>query len=158
MLPFAKQYIIGGSASVRGFRVRSLGPGTHQPSAADQQFFQIIGGDYKLLFNSEIRIPLTRIVSGAIFFDAGNIWTKDTLAFGPGAKLGKDWYKELAVASGIGLRFDATVLVIRADLGIPLRKPFLPSSQRWVLNQVDFGSSAWRKENLVLNIALGMPF
>ncbi|MGG9962746.1 BamA/TamA family outer membrane protein [Ferruginibacter sp. SUN106] len=158
MLPFAKQYIIGGSSSVRGFRVRSLGPGTHQPSAADQQYFQIIGGDYKFLFNSEIRIPITSIVSGAIFFDAGNIWTKDTVAFGPAAKLSKDWYKELAVASGIGLRFDATVLVIRADLGIPLRKPFLPSSQRWVLNQIDFGSSAWRKENLVLNIALGMPF
>jgi len=158
MLPFSKQYIIGGSSSVRGFRVRSLGPGTHQPSASDQQFFQIIGGDYKFLFNSEIRIPITKIVSGAIFIDVGNIWTKDTVAFGAGAKLSKDWYKELAVASGIGLRFDATVLVIRADLGIPLRKPFLPLAQRWVLNQIDFGSSAWRKENLVLNIALGLPF
>lgn len=158
MLPFTKQYIIGGSSSVRGFRVRSLGPGTHQPTAADQQFFQIIGGDYKFLFNSEIRIPLTSIISGAVFVDVGNIWTKDTTVFGAGAKLSKDWYKELAVASGIGLRFDATVLIIRADLGIPLRKPYLPSSQRWVLNQIDFGSSAWRKENLVLNIALGMPF
>lgn len=158
MLPFAKQYIIGGSGSVRGFRVRNLGPGTYKPTADDQRYFQIIGGDYKFLVNSEIRIPLTNSLSTAIFADAGNIWTKDTLVFGPSGKFTKNWFKELAVASGIGLRFDATVLIIRADLGIPLRKPYLPSGQRWVIDQIDFGSSAWRKENLILNIALGLPF
>jgi outer membrane protein insertion porin family len=157
-LPFTKQYIIGGSSSVRGFRVRSLGPGTHQPSAADQQFFQIIGGDYKLLVNSELRIPITKSLGGAVFIDAGNIWTKDTVLYGPSAKLTKNWYKELAVATGIGLRFDATVLIIRADIGIPLRKPFLPQGERWVIKNIDFASRAWRKENLVLNIALGLPF
>jgi len=158
LLPFSKQYIIGGSSSVRGFRVRSLGPGTYKPTIENQRFFQIIGGDFKFLVNSEIRIPFTPTVSGAVFIDAGNIWTKDTLLFGPAGKLTKSWYKELAFASGIGLRFDATVLIIRADLGIPLRKPYLPDGQRWVLNQINFASSAWRKENLILNIALGLPF
>lgn len=158
LLPFSKQYSIGGSGSVRGFRVRSLGPGTYKPTAEDQRFFQIIGGDYKFLFNTELRFPLMSGFSGAVFIDAGNIWTKDTMLFGTAGKLGKNWYRELAVASGIGLRFDATVLIIRADLGLPLRKPYLPAAQRWVLNQIDFGSSAWRKENLVLNIALGLPF
>ena len=158
LLPFSKQYIIGGSSSIRGFRVRNLGPGTYKPTAEDQRFFQIIGGDFKFLVNSEIRIPLTSSLSSAIFFDAGNIWTKDTLLFGPAGKLSKNWFKELAVATGIGLRFDASVLVIRADLGIPLRKPYLPDGQRWVLNQIDFGSGSWRRENLILNIALGLPF
>jgi len=158
LLPFAKQYIIGGSSSIRGFRVRNLGPGTHKPTADDQRFFQIIGGDYKFLVNSEIRIPLTSSLSTAVFLDAGNIWTKDTLLFGPAAKLSKSWYRELAVATGIGLRFDAKVLVIRVDLGIPLRKPYLPDGNRWVLKQIDFGSASWRRENLVLNIALGLPF
>lgn len=158
LLPFSKQYIIGGSSSIRGFRVRNLGPGTYKPSAEDQRYFQIIGGDYKFLVNSEIRIPVTSSLSGALFVDAGNIWTKDTLLFGKAGKLSNEWYKELAVASGIGLRYDATVLVIRVDLGIPLRKPFFPSGQRWVINQIDFGSSSWRRENLILNIALGMPF
>jgi outer membrane protein insertion porin family len=158
LLPFSKQYIIGGSSSIRGFRVRNLGPGTYKPSATDQSFFQIIGGDYKLLVNSEIRIPLNSAISTAVFFDAGNIWTKDTLLFGPAGKLTKNWFKELAVASGIGLRIDANVLVIRADLGIPLRKPYLPDGQRWVINKIDFGSGSWRKENLILNIALGLPF
>ena len=158
VLPFSKQYIIGGSSSVRGFRTRNLGPGKYKPTAEDQRFYQIIGGDFKFLANTEIRIPITSSLSGAIFVDAGNIWTKDTLLFGKAGQLSNEWYKELAVASGIGLRFDASVLVIRADLGIPFRKPFLPSGQRWVFNQIDFGSGAWRRENLILNIALGLPF
>ena len=158
LLPFSKQYIIGGASSIRGFRVRNLGPGTYKPTADDQRFFQIIGGDYKFLVNSEIRIPITSNLSTAVFLDAGNIWTKDTLLFGPAGKLSKNWYKELAVATGFGLRYDAKVLVIRADLGTPLRKPYLPEMQRWVFKQINFGSGAWRRENLILNIALGLPF
>lgn len=158
ILPFAKQYIIGGANSIRGFNVRSLGPGTYKPTAEDQRFFQIIGGDYKILANSELRVPFTSIINGAVFVDIGNIWTKDTLTFGSAAKFTKSWFKELAVATGVGLRFDATVILIRLDLGIPLRKPFLPAGDRWVINQIDFGSRAWRKENLILNIALGYPF
>ncbi|MEO6252273.1 MAG: BamA/TamA family outer membrane protein [Ferruginibacter sp.] len=158
LLPFAKQYIIGGSSSIRGFRVRSLGPGTYKPTAEDQRYFQIIGGDYKFLVNSEIRIPLTSSLHAAVFADAGNIWTKDTLLFGRAGQFSGAWINELAVASGIGLRFDAVVLIIRADLGIPLRKPYLPAGQRWVFNQIDFGSRSWRRENLILNIALGLPF
>ena len=158
LLPFAKQYIIGGASSIRGFRTRNLGPGTYKPTADDQRFFQIIGGDYKLLLNTEIRIPITSNIGTAIFVDAGNIWTKDTLLFGPAGKLSKNWLKEIAVATGFGIRFDANVLVIRADLGIPLRKPYLPDGNRWVFKQIDFGSGAWRRENLILNIALGLPF
>ncbi|MEJ7625484.1 MAG: BamA/TamA family outer membrane protein [Ferruginibacter sp.] len=158
LLPFAKQYIIGGSSSIRGFNVRSVGPGTYKPTAEDQRFFQIIGGDYKILGNTELRIPLAKIINGAVFFDAGNIWTKDTILFGKAGQFSKNWFKEIAVATGVGLRFDATVILIRVDLGMPLRKPYLPEGERWVLDKIDFGSKAWRKENLILNIALGYPF
>ncbi len=158
ILPFSKLYTIGGSNSLRGFRSRTLGPGKHLPTADDQRFYQIIGGDYKLLANTELRLPITKQISTALFLDAGNIWSKDTLLFGPEGKLTKDWFKEIAVSSGFGIRFDATVLLIRADLGIPLRKPFLPDGQRWVFDRIDFGSAAWRKDNLILNIAIGLPF
>lgn len=158
LLPFNKLYTIGGSSSIRGFRTRTLGPGTYKPTPGDQRFFQIIGGDYKLLGNSELRIPFTPQISGALFIDAGNVWTKDTLLFGPQGKLTQQFLKEIAMASGFGIRFDATVLLIRADLGIPVRKPYLPDGQRWVLNQIDFGSRMWRRENLILNIAIGLPF
>jgi outer membrane protein insertion porin family len=158
LLPFTKLYTIGGSNSLRGFRSRSLGPGTHKPTAEDQRLFQLIGGDFRLLANTEMRIPLTKQLSAALFMDAGNIWTKDTLLFGDLGKLTKNFCKEIAVATGIGLRFDATVLLIRADLGLPLRKPYLPDGRRWVLNEINFGSKAWRRENLILNIAIGLPF
>lgn len=158
LLPFTKLYTIGGSNSIRGFRSRTLGPGTYKPTGDDQRFFQLIGGDFKLLANTEIRKSFSKIMSGAFFIDAGNIWTKDTILFGPQAKLTKNFYKELAVATGVGLRFDITVLLIRVDLGVPLRKPYLPAGERWVFNQFDFGSRAWRRENLILNIAIGLPF
>ncbi|MFT3909790.1 MAG: BamA/TamA family outer membrane protein [Ferruginibacter sp.] len=157
LLPYAKLYTIGGSSSIRGFRSRSLGPGTYKPTGVDQKYFQLIGGDFKLLGNTELRIPFTSQLGAAVFIDAGNIWTKDTLLFKEPGKLSKNFYKEIAVAGGIGIRFDATILLIRADLGVPLRKPFLPAGQRWV-SDFNFGSGAWRRENLILNIAIGLPF
>ncbi|MBC7937645.1 MAG: BamA/TamA family outer membrane protein [Rhizobacter sp.] len=158
LLPFAKQYTIGGASSIRGFSTRSLGPGTYKPTAEDQRFYQIIGGDFRLLANTELRVPFSKLIGGAVFVDAGNIWTKDTIVFGPQSKLTKNWFKEIAVASGVGLRVDLTFLLLRFDLGIPLRKPYLPDGGRWVFNKIDFGSGPWRRENLVFNIAIGLPF
>ncbi len=158
LLPFTKLYTIGGSGSIRGFRTLTLGPGTYKPTPDDQRFFQIIGGDYKLLGNTELRLPFTKQLSGALFVDAGNVWTKDTTLFGIQGQLSKKFLKEIAVATGIGIRFDATVLLIRVDLGMPIRKPYLPDGERWVFNKIDIGSNAWRKENLILNIAIGLPF
>jgi outer membrane protein insertion porin family len=158
LLPFTKLYTIGGSNSIRGFRTRSLGPGTYKPTPDDQRFFQIIGGDYKLLGNTEIRLPITKQLSAAVFVDAGNVWTKDSTLFGIKGQLSKNFLKEVAVATGIGIRFDATVLLIRVDVGFPIRKPYFPDSERWVLKQIELGAAAWRKENLILNIAIGLPF
>jgi outer membrane protein insertion porin family len=157
-LPFSKQYIVGGSSSIRGFTVRSMGPGSYLPTAEEQLYFQTIGGDFKLLGNTELRFPLLGRLNVAIFTDVGNVWTRDTILFGRAGQLKKDFLKELAVASGFGLRIDASVVIIRFDLGIPLRKPFLPEGQRWVFDKIALGDNAWRKENLVLNIAIGYPF
>lgn len=157
-LPFSKQYIVGGSSSIRGFAVRSMGPGSYLPTLQEQLYFQTIGGDYKLLGNTELRFPLFGRFGGAVFTDVGNVWTRDTILYGKAGQLKKDFLKELAVASGVGLRIDASVIVIRFDLGIPLRKPYLPDGQRWVFNKIAFGDKTWRKDNLVLNIAIGYPF
>ena len=157
-LPFSKLYTIGGSSSLRGFNAGTIGPGSLVPSALNRGLYQIIGGDMKLLFNTELRMPISKYFSLAWFADIGNTWTKDTLLFGDPGKISKDFYKEIAFCTGTGLRFDATILLIRADLGIPLRKPFLPENERWVMNKIAFGDSQWRRENLILNIAIGLPF
>ncbi len=158
MLPFTKQYVIGGANSIRGFPARTLGPGSYLPTTNDLRFFQVIGGDYKLLVNTELRFPIWGRFKGALFTDVGNIWTKDTILFGMPGKLKKDSYKELAVAAGFGIRFDAKVILIRADLGIPLRKPFLSMDQRWGFKNIALADKVWRRENLILNIAIGYPF
>lgn len=157
-LPFSKQYIVGGSSSIRAFAVRTLGPGSYKPTLQDQAYYQTIGGDYKLLGNTEIRIPIVGRFSSAFFIDAGNVWTRDTVLFGKAGQLKKDFLKELAVASGIGLRVDASVILLRFDFGIPLRKPYLPDGQRWVIDKIALGDKTWRRENLVFNIAIGYPF
>ena len=67
--------------------------------------------------------------------------------------------KELAVGTGVGLRVDVSFFILRFDLATPLRKIPAPGDNfKWVINEIDFGSSAWRKENLILNIAIGYPF
>lgn len=159
-LPFVKQYFIGGSNSIRAFRARTLGPGTFRDTTS--VLFANQAGDIKLEMNTELRAKLFSIVNGAVFVDAGNIWLKkdSTVTGGPGGRDFKlsNTFNELAVGTGVGLRIDASILIVRFDLAFPLRKPWLPEGQRWVIDQIDFSSSDWRKNNLILNIAIGYPF
>jgi outer membrane protein insertion porin family len=92
------------------------------PTGEDQRYFLIIGGDYKFLLNTELRVPIVGGFGTAVFVDAGNMWTKDTFLFGRKGQLKKTSFNELAVAAGVGLRYDLKVLLIRLDLGMPLRK------------------------------------
>jgi outer membrane protein insertion porin family len=108
--------------------------------------------------STELRQKLFSIVQGAIFFDAGNTWLYHENPDKPGAKFTSNFLKQLAVGTGVGLRFDVTVLVLRLDVEFPLRKPYLPEGQRWVVDQIRFGDPDWRKENLILNLAIGYPF
>lgn len=158
-LPYIKQFFMGGNNSIRAFRSRSVGPGTYRPPNADSlNFFPDESGDIALEINTELRYRFNKIIEGAVFFDAGNIWLhrKDTLQ--PGGEFTKDFIKQLAVGTGIGLRLNLTILLLRLDLGMPLREPWLPAGQRWVIDKIDFGSREWRRKNLVLNLAIGYPF
>ena len=157
-LPFIKQFFIGGTNSIRAFRARSVGPGTSYQETDSNSFLPDQSGDLKLELNTEYRAKLFSVVHGAVFVDAGNIWlaAKDPLK--PGGEISKDFYKELAVGAGVGLRFDLSFLILRTDLAFPLRKPYLPENNRWVIDQISLGSSGWRKENLIFNLAIGYPF
>ena len=157
-LPFIKQFFSGGTNSIRAFRARSIGPGTYQPVVDENSFLPDQSGDYRLELNTEYRAKLFSIVEGAVFVDAGNIWLANEDPSRPGAKLSKEFMSELAVGTGVGLRLDLSFLILRGDLAFPIRKPYLPKGERWVMNQVEFGNRDWRKENLVFNLAIGYPF
>lgn len=160
ILPYNKQFYSGGPSSIRAFRLNSLGPGIWRPEDPDiNRFVFTQGGEVKLEGNVEYRFPIFKIVRGALFADAGNIWlvnenpSIDAPTFSFNRVL-----SEMGVGTGAGIRFDASFFVLRFDLAFPLRKPWLPEGERWVTDEIDFGSSSWRKENLILNIAIGYPF
>ena len=91
--------------------------------------------------------------------DAGNVWTYYSQnAFGPAAQFTSEFYKQIAIGAGVGIRLDLSYFLVRLDVATPLRKPYQVQGSNWVINQIDFGSGAWRKQNLVLNIGIGYPF
>ncbi|MFZ4547122.1 MAG: BamA/TamA family outer membrane protein [Bacteroidales bacterium] len=156
IMPYSKQFFIGGSNSLRAFRNGTLGPGSYSDSLIKSQAVQ--AGEIKFEYNSEFRFKLTKYIFSALFTDVGNIWFRNEQPDAPGSGFTSSWYKELAVDAGIGLRIDANIMVIRLDLAIPLRIPSLPDGQRWVIDEVNLGSKPWRKNNVVFNIAFGYPF
>ena len=159
-VPFIKEFFAGGTSDIRAFRSRTLGPGSYYAGNGRDSFVVEQPGDIKLELNAEYRAKLFSIVRGALFVDAGNVWTRneDTAGKRAGTKFTGQFAKQIAVGMGAGLRFDINILVLRVDVAIPVRVPYLPDGQRWVFDQIDFGSSTWRRNNLIFNLAIGYPF
>lgn len=163
-MPYIKQFSIGGSNSIRAFPARSVGPGTYNvrtdtSASDDARLFIDQRADIKIEANIEYRFDIIKSLKGAVFTDAGNIWLNKEDSTRPGGKFRKESFmKEFAVGAGVGLRMDFSFFVLRLDVAFPIRKPFLPENERWVIRDIDFRRSEWRKENLVFNIAIGYPF
>lgn len=157
-MPFSKQFFVGGSNSIRAFRARTLGPGSYDPRNDEATFFHDQAGDIKLEANLEYRKKLVSFLNVAAFVDAGNVWLFNDEEGREGGKISKDFLSEIAVGGGVGLRFDFNILILRLDLAIPFRVPYYPKEERWSFNRIDFSSKEWRRENLMLNIAIGYPF
>jgi len=161
VMPYSQQFFIAGANSLRGFQARSVGPGAYNvPDSLRKgtSFLPDESGDIKLEANIEMRPKLFSIVEGALFLDAGNIWLLRSNKYVPGGAFGKNFLNQVAADAGFGLRFNFTVLILRTDIGFPIIKPNLPAGQHIVINQIDFGSSKWRGQNLIFNLAIGYPF
>jgi len=160
-IPYVRQFFVGGSNSIRAWQIRALGPGASAVEALNAEIFQDQTGDIKLEANLEYRFPLFSYLRGALFADAGNIWLtkQEDIEQAPEAVFSfDDFYRQIAVGTGFGLRLDVTYFVLRLDLAFPIRKPYQAAGERWVFDELRFGSAGWREENLVYNLALGYPF
>lgn len=158
-IPYVKQFYVGGTNSVRAFRARTVGPGTFAPSDTLDAGYLDQSGDIKIESSLEYRFPIYGYLKGALFVDAGNIWLVNKDEQRPGGVFNFDkFYNEFAVGTGFGFRLDFNFVVVRFDLAFPIRKPYLPEGERWVIDDISLGSSSWRKNNIVLNIAIGQPF
>ncbi|MGY6743115.1 MAG: translocation and assembly module lipoprotein TamL [Cecembia sp.] len=156
-LPFVKQYFSGGPRSVRAFRIRSLGPGTFVPQSIGTGGFFDQAGDIRLEANLEYRFPFNKYLKGAFFIDAGNVWLYNENEALPGGKFTNSWAEELAVGAGYGIRVDIQFFVLRLDIAVPVRKPWLLEEGPWQ-DRLRLGDRDWRRDNLVLNFAIGYPF
>jgi outer membrane protein assembly factor BamA len=157
IVPYAEQFFIGGSNSLRAFRIRTLGPGSFH---SDESAFQANeSGDVKFEVNSELRYTMGKYLRFAGFIDAGNIWLRKETPDKPGSGFSaSNFLKEMAVGAGVGVRLDFSILLLRFDFATPLRKPWYPEGERWVLNEINLGDKEWRMENLILSIGIGYPF
>lgn len=157
-IPYIKQYYVGGPYNIRAFVSKSIGPGTYAPPDSLSNIYVDQTGDITLETSLEYRFGIYKSFKGALFVDAGNIWLVNEDPQRPGSEFTMNtFYKQLAVGAGYGFRFDFDIILLRFDLAIPLRKPYLPEGQEWVIKDIDF-SKDWRRENVMWNIAIGLPF
>ncbi len=149
-VPYAEQFYCGGASSVRAFSVRSLGPGRYHPED-DNTFFDQTG-TFRFEANAEYRFPLFGPLHGALFVDAGNVWLLRDDPARPGGTLDASHFlKDLALGTGLGLRFDITMLVVRFDMGVGIHAPY-QTTRTGYYNMENFGRS------LAFHLAIGYPF
>ncbi len=151
-VPYAEQFYVGGANSVRAFTVRSIGPGSYKaPEGSPEDNFDRTG-TFKFEANVEYRFPIFGPVHGALFVDAGNVWLLKSDDMRPGGTLrGKTFLRDLALGTGVGLRLDIGMLVVRGDLGIGIHAPY-NTGHGGYYNMKSFGNS------LAFHLAIGYPF
>ena len=153
MLPFEKRYFSGGANSVRGWNVRSLGPGTYKGLDRNIDYINQ-SGDIKLDLNLEYRTHLFWKIDGALFIDAGNIWTIRDYRDQPGGQFKlTDFYKQLAASYGIGFRLVFDYFILRFDGGMKAVNPvYTKGKDHYPLIDPHWG------RDFTFHFAVGLPF
>jgi outer membrane protein insertion porin family len=175
-LPYEKYFFAGGSNSVRAWRPRRLGPGSFRPNLSadpvkdglyDYKYEQ--PGDVLLEGSVELRRKLFGFVEGALFVDAGNVWTIEPRLIrdsegnvqenGNSQFKINQFFKEFGVGTGFGLRFNFSFLILRFDVGMKVYDPGRPEGDRFVLDKVKFFKPfGTGREPVIYNVGVGFPF
>ena len=151
IVPFEKRFFSGGANSVRGWSVRTLGPGSY--FSDDKDDFVKQSGDIKLDLNIEHRTKLFWKIEMAAFVDAGNVWTiREYESQSKGYFRFDKFYNEIALAYGLGLRFDFNFFLLRFDLGVKAYDPSLPQGECWRFEGLNWS------DDFAFHFAIGYPF
>ena len=154
ILPFEKRYFSGGANSVRGWSVRELGPGKFKGTDGNIDFINQTG-DMKLDLNVEYRAHLFWKMNGALFVDAGNIWTIRNYEDQPGGQFKfSEFWKQIAVGYGIGFRMNFDYFILRFDLGMKAVNPSyeIDGGEQFPLVKPKFS------RDFTFHFAVGLPF
>lgn len=148
-LPFEKGFFGGGANGMRGWALRSLGPGSYAP--LEGKTYNRMG-DIQLETNLEYRFPIYGAFRGALFADLGNIWLiRENPLYPDGVFNPGKFYREFALDGGVGFRFDFTYFVFRLDAALPILDPARPGGDYYVLPEARISSLVW-------NFGIGYPF
>ena len=151
MLPFEKRFYGGGANGVRGWDVRTLGPGRYPGSNSVSDFINQCG-DIRIELSAEYRAKLFWVLESALFVDAGNIWTIRNYVNQPyGMFHFNSFYKEIAAAYGVGLRFDFSYFLLRFDMGMKAHNPAI-NAEPWPLIH-----PKWSRDHS-FHFSIGYPF
>ncbi|NNM16852.1 MAG: BamA/TamA family outer membrane protein [Bacteroidia bacterium] len=147
VLPYEESFWGGGPNDLRAFRTRKLGPG-----GFDEDDKVLRNGEIKLISNIEYRFDIVDFLKGAAFIDAGNVWLKNEDSAKPNAHFDTSRFlEEIAIGTGIGLRWDFTYFIFRLDGAIKVRDPSNVDADRWVIGNA-------KPKDVNLNIGIGYPF
>lgn len=151
VMPFEKMYFVGGPNSMRAWHPRSLGPGE---SKLSEPGLRMSYGEMKLEGNVEYRFSLTKALEGAVFVDAGNVWNLSELAERDEDSRFKwdSFYKQIAVGSGLGLRYNFGSIILRFDAGLKIIDPYLEG------NTFVPKHKSYKLKDINLNFGIGYPF
>lgn len=149
--PYGELFSVGGANSIRAFGMRTIGPGAYHPKASQYSYVDQMG-DLKLELNAEYRFPIVGKLAGAAFIDAGNVWLLRESENQQGGMFSlKNLAGQIALGTGVGIRYDLDFLVIRFDLGIGIHAPY-DTGKRGYYNMPSFARS------LGYHFAIGYPF
>lgn len=152
VLPFEKRYFAGGANGLRGWNVRSVGPGRYRSKGEDIDFINQLG-DVKLDFNLELRSHLFWKIHSALYIDAGNVWTLREYDEQPDGQLVlSSFWRDLAFSYGVGLRFEFDLFVFRLDGGMKAVNPAYKGKDKLAFLHPDFD------RDFALHFAIGYPF
>jgi len=158
VLPYEKYYFAGGSNSIRAWAPRRLGPGSFVETDDAGNFIYSFEkpGEILLETSIEVRRNLINFIDGALFVDAGNVWS-----FSENDDAGSDFqwdrfYKEIAIGTGVGLRIDFSFLILRFDFAFKLYDPAREEGERWTIDEWNLGTKS--NYGPALNIGIGYPF
>ncbi|MBL7917207.1 MAG: BamA/TamA family outer membrane protein, partial [Bacteroidia bacterium] len=150
VLPYEQSFFSGGPNSVRAWRARTLGPGGYDATLSSARFDKI--GDLLLEGNIEYRFHIIKSFYGALFADAGNIWRLEKSDDKPDGEFRpEDFYKQIAIGGGYGIRWDLEFIILRLDLAIPLKDPKYPEGHRFT-----YDKQPWKQ--MVASFGIGYPF
>lgn len=156
VLPYEKYFFTGGSSSIRAWRPMRLGPGAYKEAGGRYRFEQ--PGEILFETSYEYRFNIFSFFDGAVFIDAGNVWTlRDHTREGSQFRV-NSFYEQIGIGAGYGVRLDFSFLILRFDLGTKIYDPGEPAGERLLLKHLAKKPPFGRRDQSLINIGIGYPF